>query len=168
MSKLQYLVIHCTATPEGREVTGADIRRWHTSPVSAGGRGWKQVGYTDLFKLDGTVERLVSNNEDANVDSWEITNGAQGFNTISRHIVYAGGVDKEGNAKDTRTEAQKKALKKYVIDFHRRFPDVKIVGHRDLSPDKNGNGIIEPSEWIKACPSFEVSEWLKSIGINQN
>lgn len=55
----------------------------------------------------------------------------------------------------------------YVIDFHRRFPDVKIIGHRDLSPDLNGNGIIEPFEFMKACPSFEVSEWLKSIGINQ-
>lgn len=167
MAKLKYLVIHCTATPEGREVTGANIRRWHTSPVSAGGRGWKQVGYTDLFKLDGTVERLANNNEDANVDPWEITNGAKGYNSVSRHIVYAGGTDKNGKAKDTRTDAQKKAMKEYVLDFHRRFPDVKILGHRELSPDKNGNGIIEPSEWIKACPSFEVSEWLKSIGVNQ-
>lgn len=167
MAKLKYLVIHCTATPEGREVTGADIRHWHTSPVRVGGRGWKQVGYTDLFKLDGTVERLVDNNEDANVDPWEITNGAEGYNSVSRHIVYAGGTDKTGKSKDTRTDAQKRALQEYVKDFHRRFPDVKIVGHRDLSPDKNGNGMIESWEWIKACPSFEVSEWLKSIGINQ-
>ncbi len=50
MAKLKYLVLHCTATPEGREVTSADIRRMHLSPVSAaGGRGWKQVGYTDLI-----------------------------------------------------------------------------------------------------------------------
>lgn len=48
MGKLKYLVIHCTATPEGREVSGAEIRAWHTNPVSKGGRGWKQVGYTDL------------------------------------------------------------------------------------------------------------------------
>ena len=51
MAKLKYLVIHCTATPEGREVSGAEIRAWHTNPVSKGGRGWKQVGYTDLFHL---------------------------------------------------------------------------------------------------------------------
>ena len=82
MAKLKYLVIHCTATPEGREVSAADIRRWHTSPAPAG-RGWKQVGYTDLFHLDGRVERLVANNEDANVDPWEITNGAAGYNSIS-------------------------------------------------------------------------------------
>ena len=105
MAKLKYLVIHCTATPEGRDVSAADIRRWHTAPVSAGGRGWKQVGYTDLIHTDGRVERLVANNEDANVDPWEITNGAAGYNSVSRHIVYAGGVDADNvqKAKDTRT-----------------------------------------------------------------
>lgn len=167
MAKLKYLVIHCTATPEGRDVTASDIRRMHTSPVSAGGRGWKQVGYTDLFRLDGSVERLVDNNEDANVNPWEVTNGAKGYNSISRHIVYAGGCDKSMKPKDTRTCEQKKAMARYVLDFHQRFPDVKIIGHRDLSPDLNGNGKIESFEWQKACPSFEVSEWLKSIGINQ-
>ena len=79
MSKpLQYLVIHCTATREGREVKSSEIRHWHTDPVSKGGRGWKHVGYTDMIHLDGKVERLVNNNEDAVVDPWEITNGAVG------------------------------------------------------------------------------------------
>ena len=132
MGKLKYLVIHCTATPEGREVSSADIRKWHTSPVAQGGRGWKQVGYTDLFHLNGGVERLVENNEDAQVDPWEVTNGAKGYNSVSRHIVYAGGV---------------------VKAFHSSFPDVRIVGHNELA--------------AKACPSFDVQEWLKEIGINQ-
>lgn len=153
MANLKYLVIHCTATPEGRDVTPDDIRRWHTSPVSAGGRGWKQVGYTDLIRLDGRVERLVNNNEDANVDPWEVTNGAKGYNSISRHIVYAGGCDKSNKPKDTRTTAQEKALVAYVKDFHRRFPNVKIIGHNEIA--------------AKACPSFDVQKWLKSIGINQ-
>lgn len=165
--KLKYLVIHCTATPEGRDVSAADIRRMHTSPKPRG-RGWRQVGYTDLFRLDGTRERLVKNNEDAYVDGWEITNGAAGFNSVSRHIVYAGGVAKDGKTpKDTRTPAQRSAMAEYVQDFHKRHPDVKIIGHRDLSPDRNGNGKVEPNEWTKACPSFEVSEWLESIGIKQ-
>ena len=153
MAQLKYLVIHCTATPEGCDVTPDDIRRWHTSPVSAGGRGWKQVGYTDLIRLDGTVERLVNNNEDANVDPWEITNGATGYNSISRHIVYAGGCDRSNKPKDTRTAAQEKALVAYVKDFHRRFPNVRIIGHNEIA--------------AKACPSFDVQKWLKSIGINQ-
>ncbi|MDE6317963.1 MAG: N-acetylmuramoyl-L-alanine amidase [Muribaculaceae bacterium] len=153
MAQLKYLVIHCTATPEGRDVTPEDIRRWHTSTVSAGGRGWKQVGYTDLIRLDGTVERLVNNNEDANVNPWEITNGAKGYNSVSRHIVYAGGCDKSNKPKDTRTAAQQKALIAYVKDFHRRFPNVRIIGHNEIA--------------AKACPSFDVQMWLKSIGINQ-
>ena len=151
---MKYLVIHCTATPEGREVSSAEIRHWHTDPVSKGGRGWKQVGYTDLIHLDGSVERLVQNNEDARVDPWEVTNGAKGYNSVSRHIVYAGGVAKDGKTpKDTRTEAQKKALRDYVRDFHRRFPQIKIVGHNELA--------------AKACPSFDVKAWLKEIGVYQ-
>lgn len=153
MAKLKYLVLHCTATPEGRDVTSAQIRQWHTAPVSAGGRGWKQVGYTDLIHLDGIVERLVDNNEDANVDPWEITNGAKGYNSISRHIVYAGGCDSKMNPKDTRTEAQLKAMEAYVKNFHSRFPDVRVIGHNEIA--------------AKACPSFNVQQWLKSIGIKQ-
>lgn len=152
--RLKYLVIHCTATPEGREVSADDIRRWHTSAPPAG-RGWKQVGYTDLFHLDGSVERLVANNEDAHVDPWEITNGAAGYNSISRHVVYVGGVDADNvkEARDTRTPEQREAMKHYVLDFHRRHPSVKIVGHSQLA--------------AKACPSFDVPDWLESIGINQ-
>lgn len=153
MARLKYLVIHCTATPEGREVSSADIRRWHTSPVSEGGRGWKQVGYTDLFHLNGGVERLVDNNEDANVDPWEITNGAKGYNSVSRHVVYAGGCDANMQPKDTRTSDQRRAMAKYVKDFHRRFPGVRIIGHNEVA--------------AKACPSFDVQKWLAEIGIRQ-
>lgn len=156
MARMKYLVLHCTATPEGREVSSNEIRHWHTDPVKKGGRGWKQVGYTDLFHLDGTVERLVKNNEDAEVDPWEVTNGAAGYNSVSRHVVYAGGLAKDGKtAKDTRTAAQLKAMTDYVRNFHERFPQIKIVGHRDL-PGVN-----------KACPSFDVKAWLESIGIRQ-
>lgn len=152
--QLQYLVIHCTATPEGRAVSADDIRRWHTAPRAKGGRGWSQVGYTDMIHLDGRVERLVENNEDALVDPWERTNGAKGVNSISRHIVYVGGLARDGKTpKDTRTDAQRKALEAYVRDFHALHPHVRIVGHKELA--------------AKDCPSFEVQEWLRSIGINQ-
>lgn len=154
MAKLKYLVLHCTATPPGREVSSDEIRAWHTNPASKGGRGWKQVGYTDLIHLDGKVERLVANNEDANVDPWEITNGAKGYNSVSRHIVYVGGVAADGKTtKDTRTKKQKQALETYVKEFHRRFPKVRIIGHGEVA--------------AKGCPSFDVQAWLKTIGINQ-
>lgn len=154
MAKLKFLVLHCTATPEGREVSSDDIRAWHTNPVSKGGRGWSQVGYTDLIHLNGEVERLVDNNEDANVDPWEITNGAKGYNSISRHVVYVGGVVADGKtAKDTRTKAQKAAMETYVKEFHRRHPNVRIIGHREVA--------------AKDCPSFDVQVWLKEIGVIQ-
>lgn len=150
--QLRYLVLHCTATPGGREVTAEQIRHWHTDPVSKGGRGWRQVGYTDMIHLDGTVERLVDNNEDHNVDPWEVTNGAKGYNSVSRHVVYVGGgVTPEGE--DTRTEAQRKALAEYVLKFHSRHPSVRIVGHNELA--------------AKACPSFDVQAFLQEIGIVQ-
>ena len=73
---------------------------------------------------------------------------------MARHIVYAGGCAADGKTpKDTRTRAQQEALKSYVIDFHAKNPNVKIVGHRDLPSVR------------KACPSFDVAAWLKSIGI---
>ena len=153
MGALKYLVIHCTATRKGVPVSADEIRTWHTAPKPKG-NGWKQVGYTDMIHLDGRVERLANNNEDARVDPWEITNGAQGYNSISRHIVYVGGLDPDGKTpRDTRTLAQLTALTEYVRDFHRRFPDVKIVGHNQLD--------------AKACPSFDVPEWLRIIRINQ-
>ena len=149
---LKYLVIHCTATREGREVSSDEIRHWHTDPVNKGGRGWKQVGYTDMIHLDGRVERLVKNNEDEWVDPWEITNGVAGYNSVSRHVVYVGGYAADGQTvKDTRTSAQGAALEKYVREFHRRHPRVKIVGHNELA--------------AKACPCFDVQKWLKEKGI---
>ena len=153
MGKLRYLVIHCTATPEGREVSSADIRRWHTSPPPKG-RGWKQVGYTDMIHLNGKTERLVPNNEDAWVDPWEVTNGAKGYNSVSRHLVYVGGLASDAKtSKDTRTAAQLKTMAAYVRSFHQRFPEVEIVGHNHLA--------------AKDCPCFDVPKWLESIGIKQ-
>jgi N-acetyl-anhydromuramyl-L-alanine amidase AmpD len=107
-----------------------------------------------MIHPDGIVERLVGNNEDAVVDPWEVTNGAVGHNSTSRHVVYVGGLAADcKTAKDTRTPAQLAAMERYVKDFHARFPDVKIVGHNELA--------------AKACPSFDVQAWLRTIGINQ-
>ena len=154
MSKpLSYLIIHCTATPEGREVSADEIRRWHTSPKPKG-RGWKQVGYSDIIHLDGTVENLVPYNDDDIVDSWEITNGASGINSISRHVVYAGGVsaDDVKKAKDTRTWLQELAMITYVKETIARHPNIKVAGHNQFAQ--------------KACPSFNVPIWLMAIGVS--
>lgn len=118
-----------------------ELREWHCAAPPLG-RGWRQVGYTDMIHLDGKVERLVENNEDAYVEGWEVTNGAKGYNSTSRHVVYVGGT-RDGLPSDTRTKQQKEALKKYVTDFKRRFPWAEIVGHHDLNPAKD-------------CPCFDV------------
>lgn len=108
-----------------------------------------------MIHLDGRLERLVDNNEDENVDPWEMTNGAAGYNGVSRHLVYVGGTASDGTTpKDTRTPEQLAALETYVESFHERFPKVKIVGHNELA--------------AKACPSFDVQVWLKGIGIKNN
>jgi len=151
MAKLEYLIIHCTATPEGREVTKEDIIRWHTTPKSEGGRGWSQVGYSELIHLDGTIETLVNYDDNDIVDSWEVTNGARGMNSKSRHIVYVGGCDKNMKAKDTRTAAQRYALEMYIKAHTTWHPNWLIAGHNHFA--------------AKACPSFNVEEWLESIGV---
>ena len=155
MSELKHLVIHCTDTLPNREVTSKEIRSWHTSPVALGGRGWRQVGYADMIHIDGKVENLVPYNSDSIVENWEITNGATGFNGNSRHVVYVGGKGFDGKGLDTRTQAQKVALEKYVKEFLRLHPTCKVAGHYQVNSGRE-------------CPSFNVTNWLKSIGISQN
>jgi N-acetylmuramoyl-L-alanine amidase len=144
---LELLVIHCTATPEGRVVMPSDIWNWHTSPVSEGGRGWKQVGYSDMILLDGSLVNLVPYDEDNEVEPWEITNGVAGINSKSRHIVYVGGTDKKGKAKDTRTIDQRITMLKYINKTIDEHPLIKIAGHNQFA--------------LKACPSFDVPQWLR-------
>lgn len=152
MGKLKYLVIHCSATPEGREVTKDDIIRWHTSPKHKGGRGWRRPGYSDIIYLDGSLVNILPFNQDDEVDSWEISNGARGINGISRHVVYAGGLTKDAKkAKDTRTKEQLYTLEAYVRYMLLRHPHIQILGHNQVAS--------------KACPSFDVPVWLKSLGI---
>ena len=149
MALLKRLVIHCTATPEGREVQGSAIRRYHCGPKSEGGHGWSQVGYADLIHLDGRIENLVPYDEDQEVQPSEITNGAAGWNGTSRHVCYVGGRAADGRTpKDTRTAAQRRALRAYVARFVRLHPGCEVVGHRDL-PGVN-----------KACPAFDVATEL--------
>ena len=154
MKKLEFLVIHCTATPACREVTSAEIRHWHMDPVPKG-RGWSQVGYRTMYHINGGVEQLVANNEDGFVDAWEITNGVANKNSICQHIVYVGGMTADNKKPfDSRSLQQKEAMKRDILAFHKKFPNIRIVGHNYF--DKG-----------KACPSFDVTGWLKQIGINQ-
>ncbi|MDE6348025.1 MAG: N-acetylmuramoyl-L-alanine amidase, partial [Bacteroides sp.] len=85
----------------------------------------------------------------------------QGYNKHSIGICYEGGLDAQGRPKDTRTPEQRTVLRLLVAQLLRRFKgNVRVCGHRDLSPDLNGNGTVEPNEWLKACPCFDVSTEL--------
>lgn len=153
-NKLKYLVIHCTATPEGMDVTPQQIIDWHTKPKPFG-RGWKQVGYSKLILLGGTIYSFVDEDDDEFVDGWEITNGVSGINNIARHICYVGGCDppngracKNMNPKDTRTKEQIDAMVSFLKEFKKNYPWVEIKGHYYFS--------------AKACPSFDVERFLKN------
>lgn len=153
MKKLQYLMIHCTATPEGKDLTGADIKRMHQTPPP-NGRGWKVPGYSDVIRLDGRIENLVPYDQDDQVQPREITNGAVGMNAVTRHVSYIGGVDSKGAPKNTMTDAQETALKNYVYDFLVKYPTAKVLGHNQVA--------------TKACPSFNVPKWLISINVQKS
>jgi N-acetylmuramoyl-L-alanine amidase len=151
MGKLTHLFIHCSATYQGQNWKADDIKRWHTAPKEKGGRGWRKSGYSDVILLDGTVETLHDFDADDYVESWEITNGARGWNGRSRHWCYIGGLDKNGRPADTRTPEQRMVMAAMIKMHIRMTPDIKIIGHNQVA--------------AKACPSFDVPTWLREIGI---
>ena len=149
--KITEIIVHCTATPAGKDYTVDDIRRWHTTPVAKGGRGWSDIGYHYV------IYRNRECHEGRNVNI--IGAHCQGHNSYSIGVVYVGGMTSDGKkAADSRTEKQADALLKLLLDLHRLYPDAEIKGHRDCSKDLNGNGIIEEWEWMKECPSFDVKK----------
>lgn len=143
MRKIDLIVIHCSATHEDRCFTEYDLDTCHRR------RGFNGPGYHFYIRKDG---RIVSTRPIERVGAH-----ARGFNARSIGICYEGGLDREGHPKDTRTPEQKHSMRVLVRTLLTDYPGCEVCGHRDLSTDLNGNGEIEPEEWIKACPCFEVS-----------
>jgi len=153
MREIKYIVIHCTATPQSATV--ASIQRYWREVLK-----WKAPGYHQCIAANGTISRLAIEEE--------VCNGVAGFNRNSLHVSYIGGVDANGKPIDNRTDAQKAALLYIVQTWAHKYPDAKIMGHRDFSRDLNRDGILQPSEWAKACPSFDVKEWCEQVGLKHN
>ena len=147
MREIKFIVVHCTATPP--EVTIESIQQYWKEHL-----GWKNPGYHYIIRRNGEI---VNINEEEN-----ISNGVKGYNENSIHISYIGGIDKHGKPIDNRTDAQKHALFNKLVALSEKYSNAIILGHRDFSPDKDGDGKIEYYEWIKACPAFDVREWLKN------
>lgn len=137
MRKIDKIIIHCSATPEGRHVTVETIRNWHLK------RGFSDIGYHYVIYLDGSVHT----GRPLELPGAHTT----GQNAHSVGICYVGGCDKNLNPKDTRTAAQEAALVKLTRDLKTRFPGASVHGHREFA--------------AKACPSFDVQKWRKEVGL---
>lgn len=154
--RIDYIVVHCTATREGQAQTVEQIRAEHKR------QGWSDIGYHYVVTLDGKVHA----GRDVDIAGSHVA----GHNANSIGVVYVGGLENNPKktyaqlkAKDTRTDAQKASLLSLLMDLRRLYPDAEILGHRDFSPDKNHNGTIEPSEWIKQCPSFDAKQAYRNV-----
>lgn len=136
MRKINEIIVHCTATPEGKNFKAADIDRWHRE------RKMKCIGYHYVVDLDGTVEPGRPESE--------IGAHCFGHNQNSIGVCYVGGLAADGKTpKDTRTAAQKEALLALLKKLRAKYPKTSIHGHRDFA--------------AKACPSFDATTEYKNI-----
>lgn len=147
---IKYLVVHCTATAQTASIRQlVDIFK---------ARGFRSPGYHYAITTDGVVHQLLSEDK--------VSNGVRGFNSVSINVAYIGGIELRGGkaiAVDNRTPQQREALRKLLTELRRRYPKAVIQGHRDFSPDTNGNGVVDPWERIKECPCFEAKTEYKDI-----
>ncbi len=131
MRKIDKIIVHCTATPAGREVTVADVKAWHKA------RGFRTIGYHYLVYLDGTVH--------AGRRESEVGAHCLGQNARSIGVCYVGGLDAAtGEPRDTRTPAQRRALRELIGSLRRRYPSATVHGHREFA--------------AKACPCFDIAD----------
>lgn len=128
MREIKKIIVHCSATPEGRHHTVEDIDRWHRQ------RGFNSIGYHYVIYLDGSVHK--------GRDVSRIGAHCSGHNATSIGVCYVGGVDAKGKPKDTRTPAQRQALRQLICELKAQYPGVTIHGHREYAN--------------KACPCFDV------------
>lgn len=136
MRKIDEIIIHCSATAEGKDFNAADIDRWHKQ------RGFKKIGYHYVIKLDGTIEK------GRGVE--EIGAHCLNHNKNSIGICYIGGLASDGKTpKDTRTTEQKKALWKLIVELLIKYPNATIHGHREFAN--------------KACPCFDAQKEYQCI-----
>lgn len=148
------IILHCTASREGQNMTVESIHQLHLK------NGWSGIGYHYVIGLDGTI---YEGRKDDSVGAH-----AAPQNSDSIGIVYVGGLDANKKPKDTRTPEQKESIIELIKYLLEKYPSIsEIKGHRDISPDKNGNGIIEPSERIKSCPCFDAVDEYKGLILNR-
>ena len=154
--QIDYIAVHCTATPEGKDLTVEEIRKMHRA------QGWSDIGYHYVIYRDGTVHL----GRDVDIAGAHVS----GYNAHSIGICYVGGLENIPGVsyqklpdKDTRTDQQKASMLALLMDLRKLYPKTIIQGHRDFSPDRNGDGVISPDEWLKACPSFDAKKEFRRV-----
>jgi hypothetical protein len=141
MREINKIIIHCTATsPKAKPQSILD--GWRK-------KGWSSNGYHHLISYYGVAVALMSDDL--------VGNGVKGHNSKSIHLSYIGGIE-NGKPKDTRSDIQKLMLEVLIEEYLTKYPNAELLGHRDLSPDLDKDGIVEPYEWIKVCPCFDVKK----------
>lgn len=146
MREINLIVIHCSATRADRDFTENDLEVCHRH------RGFNGAGYHFYIRKNGDIK---------NTRPLEKPGAhALGYNAHSIGICYEGGLDVRYRPADTRTEWQKHSLRVLIRTLLMDYPGCRVCGHRDLSPDRNGDGRISPEEWVKECPCFEVTSKL--------
>ncbi|MDE5688204.1 MAG: N-acetylmuramoyl-L-alanine amidase [Paramuribaculum sp.] len=136
MRTINEIIVHCTATPSGRDIGAAQIDVWHKA------NGWNGIGYHYVVRLDGSIETGRA----------EALAGAHcvGHNAHSIGVVYVGGLEADGKTPaDTRTPAQKEALVQLLRSLKERYPGAVIRGHRDFA--------------AKACPCFDATAEYRNV-----
>lgn len=136
MREIKNIVVHCTATRQETTVKSI-LNFWKT------GLGWKNPGYHLIVLPNGDFERLAPDET--------VCNGVKGHNYNSVHISYIGGIDKNNKAIDNRTESQKKTLLELICELKTKYPEARILGHRDFE------GVA------KDCPSFDAIQEYKHL-----
>jgi N-acetylmuramoyl-L-alanine amidase len=136
MREIKYLVVHCTATPQNAKVD--NIKRYWRENLK-----WKSSGYHKIIDKDGNVTTLANDNE--------ICNGVAGYNKVSLHVSYIGGVGISGKGLDNRTEQQKEALLEVLKEWRLKYPKAIIQGHKDFP------------NVTKECPSFDAKKEYADI-----
>lgn len=141
-----YLVVHCSATPASRDIGRKEIDVMHRQ------RGFVMIGYHYVIRRNGVIEKGRPDDQPgAHVEN---------LNSKSLGICLVGGVKPDGKTgEDNFTPEQKTALRELLTKLHGSHADAMILGHRDLSPDRNGDHKISSNEWLKECPCFDVGAW---------
>lgn len=142
--KPEYIVIHCTAVPPSVSFTPEKLMAFFYNS-----NNWDRPGYRHFITRDGTIYTLRAFNADEYIDYNEMTWGASGYNNVSIHIAYDGGLDKNKKAVDTRTPEQRASLSAIIAIYKGLHPKASVIGHRNLSK--------------KACPSFDAKNEYSSI-----